>query len=77
VTPPGPHSLRELLDRLVSEMVRGGLTLDEGRQALEKRFIEQVLGSTDGHLGRAADRLGLHRNSLARKVEEYHIRRRA
>jgi DNA-binding NtrC family response regulator len=76
VTGHGPQQLRELLDRLVAEMVRGGLTLDEGRRVLEKRFIEQVLDGSNGHLGRTADRLGVHRNSLARKIDEYHVKRR-
>jgi DNA-binding NtrC family response regulator len=74
-TAHGPHHLRDMLDRLVTEMVRGGLTLDDARKVLEKRFIEQVLEGADGHLGHAAERLGLHRNSLSRKIDEYHIKR--
>lgn len=71
-----PHRLKDLLDQLVGEMVRGGLTLDEGRRAFEKCFIEQALAGSDGHLSRTADRLGVHRNSLARKMDEYKVRRR-
>jgi transcriptional regulator with PAS, ATPase and Fis domain len=76
VSAQGPHHLRDLLDRLVTEMVRGGLTLEDARTVLEKRFIEQVLEGADHHIGRAAERLGVHRNSLARKIEEYHVKRR-
>jgi len=65
--------MRDLLDRLITEMVKGRLTLDEGRRAFESRFIQQVLETTDGHLSRAAERLGMHRNTLARKIEEYRI----
>jgi DNA-binding NtrC family response regulator len=68
------HALRDLLDRLVAEMIKGGITLDEGRQALESRFIERAVGDADGHLGRAADQLGIHRNTLARKITEYRLR---
>ena len=46
-TPP----LRDLLDRLVTAMVDGKITLDEGRRAFETRFIQQVLEGTDGTLG--------------------------
>ncbi len=66
--------LRELLDRLVSAMVNGRITLDEGRRAFEARFIQQVVEEHDGHLGDAAERLGIHRNTLARKITEYRIR---
>jgi Fis family transcriptional regulator len=69
-----PSALRDLLDRLVAEMIKGGITLDEGRQALESRFIERVLDGADGHLGRAAEQLGIHRNTLSRKMLEYQLR---
>ena len=69
-----PSALRDLLDRLVAEMIKGGITLDEGRQALESRFIERVLDGADGHLGRAAEQLGIHRNTLSRKMLEYRLR---
>ena len=55
-------------------MIKGGITLDEGRQALESRFIERVLDGADGHLGRAAEQLGIHRNTLSRKMLEYRLR---
>jgi DNA-binding NtrC family response regulator len=44
----------------------GELTLRE----LERRHIAEVLTRTDGHLGRAAALLGVHRNTLSRKVRE-------
>ena len=69
-----PSALRDLLDRLVAEMIKGGITLDEGRQALESRFIERALDGADGHLGRAAEQLGIHRNTLSRKMLEYQLR---
>ena len=65
--------MRDLLDRLITEMVKGRLTLDEGRRAFESRFIQHVLDTTDGHVTRAAERLGMHRNTLARKIEEYRL----
>lgn len=65
--------MRDLLDRLIGEMLKGRLTLDEGRRAFESRFIQQVLETSDGHLSRAAERLGMHRNTLARKIAEYRI----
>ena len=65
--------MRDLLDRLIGEMVKGRLTLDEGRRAFESRFIQQVLETSDGHVSRAAERLGMHRNTLARKIAEYRI----
>jgi DNA-binding NtrC family response regulator len=43
-----------------------GLTLAE----VERLHIEAVIRSVGGHLGRASEVLGLHRNTLTRKVRE-------
>jgi DNA-binding NtrC family response regulator len=40
---------------------------------LERRHINRALTLTDGHLARAADMLGIHRNTLRRKLQEYSI----
>ena len=39
-------------------------------QEVEADHIRRVLTSVDGHMGRAADTLGIHRNTLARKLRE-------
>ncbi len=67
--------MRELLERLVDEMVAKGIRLEDAQREFEKRFITQALGSTDGNLSKAADLLGIHRNTLSRKMSEYRIRR--
>ena len=67
--------LREQLDGLVGEMVARGLRFDEAQRELEKRFITHVLAKADGNLGKAADLLGIHRNTLTRKMQEYQLRR--
>jgi DNA-binding NtrC family response regulator len=68
--------MKDLLERLVTAMADGRITLDEGRRAFETRFIQQVLERTDGHLGETADTLGIHRNTLTRKIAEYRIKTR-
>jgi DNA-binding PucR family transcriptional regulator len=35
-----------------------------------------VLADADGNLSKAADALGVHRNTLSRKMAEYRIKRR-
>jgi Fis family transcriptional regulator, factor for inversion stimulation protein len=66
--------LRELLGRLIDQMVAGGITFEDGRREFERRFISRVLDETDGHLSKAAAQLGLHRNTLTRKLAELQIR---
>jgi DNA-binding NtrC family response regulator len=69
--------LREQLEQLVHEMVTRGIRYDEAQREFEKKFITQVLLKADGNLGKAADLLGIHRNTLARKMNEYRLRRSA
>ena len=69
--------MREQLDRLVDEMITKGIRFEDAHREFEKRFIAHALIKVDGNLCRAADLLGIHRNTLSRKVSEYHLRRSA
>ncbi len=40
---------------------------------VEAHHIRAVIGGVDGHIGKAAEVLGIHRNTLSRKIEEYGI----
>ena len=69
--------IAERLERLVDEMVEKGVQFDDAVREFEKRFISRVLGSCDGSLTKAADTLGIHRNTLTRKMGTYKIKKRA
>lgn len=68
--------IADRLEKLVEEMVDKGVRFDDAVQELEKRFIVRVLGRCDGSLTKTADALGMHRNTLTRKMTEYRIKRR-
>jgi len=68
-------AMREQLERLIDEMVTKGVRYDDAHREFEKKFIAQVLAKADGNLGRAADLLGMHRNTLSRKMTEYRLKR--
>ncbi|HTM23795.1 MAG TPA: helix-turn-helix domain-containing protein [Vicinamibacterales bacterium] len=69
--------MRDQMERLVAEMLDKGVHYDDARREFEKMFIARALQRTKGNLGDAADILGLHRNTIARKITEYRIRRTA
>ena len=69
--------MKEQLERLVDEMVDKGLRYDEAHREFEKRFIAHVLARSNGNLCKAADLLGIHRNTLSRKIAEYRLRKTA
>ena len=69
--------IADRLERLVDEMVEKGVQFDDAVKEFEKRFISRVLGACDGSLTKTADTLGIHRNTLTRKMGVYKIRKRA
>ena len=67
--------MREQLERLVDEMVTKGVRFEDAQREFEKKFIAQVLSKSDGNVCKAADLLGMHRNTLSRKMAEHRLRR--
>jgi DNA-binding NtrC family response regulator len=68
--------VRAALESLVREMVSKGILYDDARREFERRFLQCALDDCEGNIGRAADKVGIHRNTLSRKIEEYGIKRR-
>ncbi len=64
------------MERLIREMVDKGIVFEDALRAFEKGFVAEVLDRSDGSLTSAAKTLGIHRNTLSRKVVEYRLRRR-
>ena len=69
--------ISERLEKLVEEMVDKGVQFNDAIHEFEKRFIARVLGNCDGSLTKTADKLGIHRNTLTRKMEEYKMKKHA
>ncbi|MBI4885938.1 MAG: hypothetical protein HY824_02490 [Acidobacteria bacterium] len=56
-------------------MVARGVRYEDAHREFEKRYIAGALARAGGSVGKAAELLGLHRNTLSRKVAEYRLRR--
>jgi len=65
--------VKDQLEGLVIQMVDRGILFDEAVGEFEKRFIKRVLDRANGNQSRAAHVLGIHRNTLSRKITEYKI----
>jgi DNA-binding NtrC family response regulator len=68
--------IADRLEKLVEEMVDRSVLFDDAVREFEKRFIARMLGHCEGSLTKTADALGMHRNTLTRKMSEYKIKRR-
>jgi DNA-binding NtrC family response regulator len=59
------------LETLVDEMLEGHILLDEALCEFEKLYIKKALARHKQHLSNTAAVLGIHRNTLAKRVAEY------
>ncbi|HEV2197434.1 MAG TPA: helix-turn-helix domain-containing protein [Candidatus Acidoferrum sp.] len=65
--------MKDQLEGLVNQMVERGIYFEEAIEEFEKRFIKRVLDRAEGNQSKAAQLLGIHRNTLSRKIEEYKL----
>jgi DNA-binding NtrC family response regulator len=65
--------LKDQLEALVGQMVERGIQFDEAINEFEKKFIKRVLDRSRGNQSRAARLLGIHRNTLSRKIDRYKL----
>lgn len=65
--------MKDQLEGLIAKMIEGGILFDEAVEDFEKKFIKRVLDRTAGNQSKAAQVLGIHRNTLSRKIGEYKL----
>ena len=63
--------LRDRLETLIDEMLDGQIMLDEARDEFEKLYIQKALKRQGEHLSRTALALGIHRNTLSKRLASY------
>jgi DNA-binding NtrC family response regulator len=63
--------MRARLETLIDEMLEGQILLDEALSEFEKLYIKKALARNKEHLSRTAIILGIHRNTLAKRVALY------
>jgi DNA-binding protein Fis len=60
--------MRENLRSLVAEMVRREIPFEVACKEFEKIFLEEVIAAHKGNQSAAAKCLGMHRNTLSKKL---------
>ena len=63
--------MRARLETLIDEMLEGRILLDEALSEFEKLYIKKALDKNNHHLSNTALVLGIHRNTLAKRVALY------
>lgn len=63
--------IRTRLEALIDEMLDGQIMLDEAVAEFEKLYIQKALARHKDRLSRTAGILGIHRNTLSKRVAAY------
>lgn len=63
--------MKDQMERLIGQMVDSGVFFLDAVSEFEKRYIHRVLENNRGNQSQSAKALGIHRNTLGRKMEEY------
>lgn len=63
--------MRARLEALIEEMLDGRLLLAEAVGEFERLYIRKALSRNKDHLSRTAKALGIHRNTLSKRVAAY------
>jgi transcriptional regulator with PAS, ATPase and Fis domain len=63
--------MRVRLESLIEEMLDGQILLAEALNEFEKLYIKKALARNNEHLSRTARALGVHRNTIAKRVAAY------
>lgn len=65
--------MKESFDALIDHLVGGGFFLEEAVEILEKGMIARALARMNQNQSEASKALGIHRNTLQRKMTQFQI----
>jgi DNA-binding NtrC family response regulator len=68
--------MKEKFDGLVDRLLDSHILLEEAIEILEQSMIRQALLRSSGNHCAGARLLGIHRNTLQRKIEKYELVRK-
>lgn len=63
--------IRSQMESLVEKMLDGQILLSEAITEFEKLYIQKALSRNSDHISQTAETLGIHRNTLAKRVADY------
>jgi DNA-binding NtrC family response regulator len=63
--------IRTRMESLIDEMLDGQIMLNEAMSEFEKLYIQKALLRYKAHLSNTSNALGIHRNTLSKRVSTY------
>jgi DNA-binding NtrC family response regulator len=68
--------MKDTFDRLVNDLMKSGFFLEEAVELLERTLITRALERTHGNRSAASKLLGIHRNTLQKKMRDFKLERK-
>lgn len=68
--------MKQSFDRLVDDLMDRGFFLEQAVEILERTLIARTLERTGGNRSAASKLLGIHRNTLQRKMLDFKLERK-
>ena len=69
--------LRDQMEIMINEMLDGRILLAEAMTEFEKLYIQKALERNSDHVSKTAAALGIHRNTLSKRVGNYQAARKS
>jgi len=66
--------LKDRMEALCVEMIDRGILFSEAQEQFEKCFIAEVVRRNLGNLTISSNKLGIHRNTLTKRINHYKIK---
>ena len=63
--------MKERFEGLVEHLLAGNIFLQQAVEVLERGMLQGALAQNGGNQSEAAKQLGIHRNTLQRKIVQY------
>ena len=71
--PRSEGNLKREMDGLITQMHNAGITYTDAIRQFKRRYILEVLAHHKGNQCKAAEELGMHRNTLSRTMAELEL----
>jgi DNA-binding NtrC family response regulator len=68
--------MKAKLEELVDLMISRGIQYSEARREFDRAFLARALQDCKGNVCKASERVGMHRNTLSRKIDELHLHKK-
>jgi len=69
--------IRPRLEAVIDDMLDGRIMLDEALAEFEKLYIQKAFARNRKRITHTADALGIHRNTISKRVNSYRAEERA